>query len=88
MKLKTNFESEEINGERIFVSTDSKSLNGMIRANQTAGFILDCLRDNISIEDLSKKVSEKFNVDIDIASKGVLRFVNQLKELRLLDDNK
>ena len=38
--------------------------------------------------DLSKKVSEKFNVDIDIASKGVLRLVNQLKELRLLDDNK
>ena len=44
MKLLNIFESEEINNEKVMVSLDSKKFNGLIRANETASYIIDCLK--------------------------------------------
>ena len=48
MKLKDGFITHEGAGEHITVSAGSVSFSGMIRSNQTAGFIVECLKEEIT----------------------------------------
>ena len=86
MRLKTKFESENINGERVFVAIDSDVLNGLIRANGTASFILDRLAEDVTIHELISMVVMAYDVDRDKAHSAVERIVEQLRKLNLIEE--
>ena len=84
MKLLNIFESEEINNERVMVSLDSKKFNGLIRANETASYIIDCLKNDISEKEIINNMTDKYGITEERASQGVSSIINQLKELGLI----
>ena len=84
MKIKNIFESEELNNERIMVSLDNAEFNGLIRANQTASFILDCLKEDCTIETIVQQMITVYGISKEKAYEGVCKIVSQLKELNLL----
>lgn len=86
MRLKDIFNSEEIYGNRIYVSLDDASFNGLIRANETAAFIIDNLMSEISEDELIEKVKNRYEITEVEANKGVNRIINQLKKLNLIQE--
>ena len=84
MKLLNIFESEEINNEKVMVSLDSKKFNGLIRANETASYIIDCLKNDISEKEIINNMIDKYDITEERASQGVSSIINQLKELGLI----
>lgn len=84
MKLLNIFESEEINNEKVMVSIDSEKFNGLIRANNTASYIIDCLKKETSEIEIITNVVNKYGITQERASQGVLSILNQLRELGLI----
>lgn len=84
MKLLNIFESEEINNEKVMVSLDSEKFNGLIRANDTAGYIIDCLKNDTSENELIINMVKKYGITEERASLGVSNILKQLRELGLI----
>lgn len=55
MKIIDIFETDIINNELVMVSLDNKVLNGIIRANETATFIISCLKEDTTIDNINQK---------------------------------
>lgn len=86
MKLKNIFEEETIGDDCIMVSLDNNILNGIIRANASASFILLCLKNDITLDDLILEVSKKYDISHEIISDSVSKFISQLRSLNLLEE--
>jgi predicted transcriptional regulator len=84
MHILNIFESERINDEQIFVSLDSDKFNGFIRANPSASFIVNCLTKETTFDEIVNKLINEFNITEETAQRGVLKTINQLKELNLI----
>jgi hypothetical protein len=84
MKLLNIFESEEINNEKVMVSLDSEKFNGFIRANNTASYIIDCLKNDVSEKEIIIKMVNKYGITEERATQAVSSLLNQLRELGLI----
>ena len=50
MRLKDGFITHESAGEHIMVPAGGVSFSGMVRSNQTAGYIVECLKEDTTPE--------------------------------------
>ena len=57
MKLREGFITHESNGEHITVTAGNTAFNGMIRSNSTAGFIVECLKSDVTKEEIVEKMA-------------------------------
>ena len=70
MRLKDGFITHESVGEHITVTAGNTAFNGMLRSNQTAGFIVECLKCDVTKEDIITKMLEKYDASTDILIKS------------------
>lgn len=84
MKIKSIFEFEEINNELIMVSLDSDLFNGLIKVNDSAAFIINCLKEETNEKEIVNKMVDYYQINIDVATKGLNKVLYQLKKLNLL----
>ena len=61
MRLKDGFITHEGAEEHITVPAGGVSFSGMIRSNKTAGFIVECLKDEVTAEEIVEKMLEKYD---------------------------
>ena len=87
MKLKDGFVSHELDGENIVINVKKDQFSGIIRTNETAAFIFDCLKQDTTIEEITNKlVNEYENAKYDEVYKDVEEVINKLREINALDD--
>lgn len=86
MKLKEGFLTHESAGEHITVTTGTTAFNGMIRSNATAGFIVECLKADVTKEEIVQKLLEKYDVSKEVAKRDVEKILGQLQAIGVLDD--
>ena len=86
MKIKDIFEEELIGTDKVMVSLDNNVLNGIVRANETASYIISCLKQDTTEDNIVFSICEKYNVGIELARKGVVKILSQLRELNLLEE--
>ena len=86
MKLKDIFEEEIIGTDKVMVSLDNTVLNGIVRANETASYILSCLKNETTEEQIISRVCNKYHIDVELAQKGVVKMLSQLRELNLIEE--
>lgn len=86
MKIKDIFEEELIGTDKVMVSLDNNVLNGIVRANETASYIISRLKQDTTEDNIVFSICEKYNVDIELARKGVVKILSQLRELNLLEE--
>lgn len=67
MRLKYSFETMELDNEIIAipVGEGAKEFHGVIKLNETAAFILDLLKDDISEEDIVLALEKEYKVARD-----------------------
>lgn len=87
MKLRDGFITHESAGEHITVTAGNTAFNGMIRSNKTAGFIVECLKSDVSKEDIVKKMLEKYDAPRERIEKDVEKILGQLQDIGAIEDD-
>ena len=86
MKLKSGFITHESGDEHITVTAGTTAFNGLIRSNQTAGFIIECLKESTSKEAIIEKLLEKYDVSSEQVTKDVEKILDALQQIGAIDD--
>ena len=82
MKLKEGFVTHEMGGEQIMVATGSANFAGLVRSNPTAAFIVDCLKEETTIE----KMLAKYDATPEVIGTDVDKIVAKLRSIKALDE--
>lgn len=86
MKLKEGFITHESNGEHITVTGGNTAFNGMVRSNKTAGFIVECLKNDVTKEEIITKMLEKYDATRELVEKDVEKILEKLQAIGAIDD--
>lgn len=85
MKMKDIFEIETIDDQQFMVCLDSTVLAGMIQLNETAAFIVACLKEETTAEEIAGKMAATYDVSQKEALSGVEQIIAQLRQLNALE---
>lgn len=88
MKLAEGFLTHEMDGERIMVAGGemAQKFAGLVRANEAAAVILDCLKEDTDAEAIVKKMAEEYDAPEDVLRRDVLKVLEQLRSIGALDE--
>lgn len=86
MKLKSEYITYSIDENVMLVGTGPNSFKGVVKANQTAAYILSCLAEEISYESLIQKMQDKYDVDKSTVAADVDKILNSLRSIHALDE--
>lgn len=87
MKVKKDFVARKVAGTDIVVATGKavKHFNGYITLNETGRFLFDLLGKETSVEELTEKLLEEYDVTREVAENDVKNFVKILSENGVLE---
>lgn len=88
MKIREGFVVREIQDAIIAVPTGDlvKEFHSVINLNKKAEFLWNLLENEITFDDLVVKLIENYNVDIEKAKSDAEKFVNQLKNYKIIEE--
>lgn len=88
MKLKESFITHQIQNTQIIVATGdaAKYFHGLVRSNETAAFIVDCLKSETTEEAIVDRLLEEYDVPREIAANDVHDVIEKLKSIDALSD--
>lgn len=83
MKLKKGFITHMLGDEQIMVAAGpaAQEFHGLVRSNETAAFIIDCLKSDVSESDIVARILETYDVSAEIAQKDVRKILEKLQEI-------
>lgn len=88
MKIRDGFVVRKIADTIVAVPTGDliNDINKIINLNSTGKFMWELLENDISKEELIEKVVEKYKIDEEIAKRDVEKFLNNLREEKILEE--
>ncbi len=86
MRLKDGFITHEGAEEHITVPAGGLSFSGMIRSNQTAGFIVECLKDEVTAEQIVEKMLEKYDAPKERITRDVEDVLAKLRGIGAVEE--
>lgn len=85
MKLKDKFIIQDIDDTQVMVSTDSKLFSGIIRSNKSAAFIVNCLKEDTTIDKIVAKMHEHYEGPVDVMRRDAEMVVHKLDSIGALE---
>ena len=85
MKLKDTFITHMSNGEQILVDASGK-FSGLIRNNESAAFIVDCLKQETTVEEIIDRMYEEYDAPREVLEKAVNDAVSSLRKAGAIDE--
>lgn len=87
MKLKEGFITYNTGDENLLVATGEagKSFNGIVRNNETAAFIAELLKDEITEDEIVNRILDTYDVDENTAKKDVRKLLDTFKREGFLE---
>ena len=85
MKLKKSFITHMSNGEQILVDV-SGEFSGLIRNNESAARIVDCLKRETSIVEIVEQLSLEYEASNEELESAVTSVLNKLRSVGAIDE--
>lgn len=85
MKIKDDFIISEIADEALLVPTDG-AFSGVVRINDTAKFIIECLREETTKEKVIDKLASEYDAKRDELEKSFDTTFEVLKKISALEE--
>lgn len=85
MKLNHEFITREMDDQQIMISASGK-FSGLVRSNKTAAFIVDCLADDTTEEEIVQKMLAKYDAPEEIIREDVKKILDTLRRIGALDE--
>ena len=86
MKLRKGFIVHHSGEESILVSTGDTDFSGVVNGNQTLGLILECLKEDVSEQDIVASLKEKFEADEGAIERDVAKAISELRKIGAIDE--
>ena len=86
MKLKEGFITHEVSGEQIMVATGAAKFSGMVRSNAVAAFIVDCLKEETTLEQILDKMQERYDAPREVMEKDVQKIIEKLHSIDAIEE--
>lgn len=86
MRLKYTFEMMELDDSIIAIplGTGATEFRGVIKLNDTAAFMLNLLKNEITEEQLVKAVAKEYDMPCDFLVDDVKQYLNEFNERKML----
>ena len=85
MKLKKEFVTYDTDGKQIMVSVDTKRFSGMVKSNETAAFIINCLKEETDADSIVEKMLQEYDAPREVIASDVQKVIDKLQEIGALD---
>lgn len=88
MKLRNGFITYNSGSGQIMVAAGAASdvFRGMVRSNATAAFIIDCLAQEITLEELTEKLTARYDAPCEIIVRDLQKVLDTLRKIGALDE--
>lgn len=88
MKLHNGFITYNTGAEQIMVAAGSASdvFRGMVRSNETAAFIIDCLKEEISQDALLETLCQRYEAPRELIAADLDKILASLRRIGALDE--
>lgn len=86
MKLKPGFITHNVGKEQMMVAAGpaAKQFHGLVRSNETAAFIVNCLKKETTEEAIVDAMLEQYDAPRETVAQDVHRVVEQLRQIGAL----
>ena len=82
MKLDAGFLTHETRGEHYIISTSETSFKGIVKNNETAAFIVECLKSDTTPEAIvDNLLSEYSGADRETIERDVAEIIDKLRSI-------
>ena len=87
MKLKKGFVTHMLGGEQVMVAAGpaARSFHGLVRSNETAAFIVDCLKKETSEQAIVDAMLDRYKVSREVVEKDVREILAKLRSIGALE---
>lgn len=87
MKLKTGFITHKVGKEQMMVAAGpaARIFHGMVRSNETAAFIIDCLKKDTTEEAIVNAMAERYDAPRETIEQDVHQVIAQLQGIGALE---
>ena len=85
MKLKKEYITHNDGEQQMMIDTSAK-FSGLVRSNQTAAYIIDLLKTEITEEQIVAKMLEKYDAEESVVKQDVRRILDTLRSVNALDE--
>lgn len=88
MKLHNGFITYNSGSEQIMVAAGAASevFRGMVRSNETAAFIIDCLKEEITQAELADKLVARYDAPRELIERDLQNILYTLRKIGALDE--
>lgn len=87
MKLRKGFITHTLDGTQLMVAAGPAAavFHGMVRSNETAAFIVDCLKQETTQEQIVERLLETYEVSREVAAADVAAVLQKLQSIRAIE---
>ena len=86
MKLKSGFITQDIDDTQFLVPIGEVTFSGVVRSNKTAAYIVDCLKEEITEEDIVDALCDKYDAPRDVIAEDVKEVLGNLRKIDALEE--
>ena len=86
MKLNDTFVQHNMDGQTVIVPTAGADFHGLIQGNKTLAVIADCLKQDVTEEEIVDTLCTRFDGDREVIKADVAEAVKKLKEIGAIDE--
>ena len=86
MKLKNDFITHQFDDTQVMIGTENVDFKGVVTSNQTSAFIVDCLKEETTSEQIIEKMLEKYDAPREIITEDVDKILGLLNGIGALDE--
>lgn len=86
MKLKSDFITQTIEDTQFLVPLGAESFQGLVRSNKTAAFIVDCLKEETTEEQIVDAMGRKYDASRSEIAADVKEILDTLRRIDALEE--
>lgn len=86
MKLNQNFIIHNMGEETLLVPTAEAPFHGLVQGNSTVEFILNCLQNETTEEDIFAELSKEYKGSVNDMREDVASVIAQLRKIGAIDE--
>ncbi len=86
MKLNNDFLVHTSGNETVVVPTGKAAFSGIVKGNLTLGAMLEILKNDVSEEELIKKMKEQYDAPDGAIEKDIRKLLGSLRKIGALDE--
>ena len=86
MKLNANFITRTVEDTQVIVPIGDSGFNGIITGNETAGFIVNLLKEDTTEEALVDAMAEEYDAPREVLRRDICEILDKLRGVGALDE--